>query len=440
MTRTTRTRRLTAVVAGASLFALTVAGCSSDEKKDENGEITLTISTFNEFGYTDEILQEYMDSHPGIKIKHTKAATTAEARTNLTTKIAAGGSGLADIEGIEVDWMPEMSQIDDGFEDFSGEVDGRFAKRTEEQGITESGKHIGLGTDIGPMAICYRADLFEAAGLPSDRESVAAMMGGETATWETYFEAGKTFTAASDAAWYDSVHGIYQGMIGQVEDPYEDPETGKAKDLGSNTQVKAMYDLILESAPELSAGYEQWSEDWNAGFQATGADTFATTLCPPWFTGSISTSLAPTVEGWDMADVFPGGGGNWGGSFLTVPTGGDNVEEARELALWLTAPEQQARWFLAHGNFPSQVDAWEDTQVTGFTNEFFNDAPAGSIFVERAKALDKLPTPYKGQAYFAINQLVLDALKRADIEATKETPAESWEKAVGQFGDLGLDV
>ena len=34
---------------------------------------------------------------------------------------------------------------------------------------------------------------------------------------------------------------------------------------------------------------------------------------------------------WDIATV-PGGGGNWGGSFLAVPTASENQELAIELA------------------------------------------------------------------------------------------------------------
>ena len=32
---------------------------------------------------------------------------------------------------------------------------------------------------------------------------------------------------------------------------------------------------------------------------------------------------------WDIATI-PGGGGNWGGSYLTVPAQGDNIEEAKD--------------------------------------------------------------------------------------------------------------
>ena len=100
-------------------------------------------------------------------------------------------------------------------------------------------------------------------------------------------------------------------------------------------------------------------------------------------------------RGWDIADVFPGGGGNWGGSYLTVPAQGKHTEAAKKFADWLTAPEQQMKAFANAGTFPSQVDAYTDAALTGATNEFFNNAPIGEILTNRAKAVDPVP-PFKG--------------------------------------------
>ena len=77
-------------------------------------------------------------------------------------------------------------------------------------------------------------------------------------------------------------------------------------------------------------------------------------VCPSWMLGVIEGNAAG-VKGWDIANTFPGGGGNWGGSFLTVPTQGKNQDAAKKLADWLTAPEQQIKAFKAKGTFPSQV-------------------------------------------------------------------------------------
>ena len=402
-------------------------GTSGGATKD----ITLTVATFNNWGYTDELLKEYMDANPGIKVVHTKAAESKDARANLTTRIAAGGDGLADIEGIEIDWMPELSPVEDAFADLTdAAVDGRWLEWKLNQGKTPSGKLIGYGSDIGPEAVCYRSDLFKEAGLPTDREEVAKLLEGD---WAHYFEVGKQFVAKSDSAWYDDSNAILQGMIGQVEAPYEDPATGAPTDLASNTTVKGLYDQILAVAPDLSAHLKQWQGDWDTAFQKDG---FATMLCPAWMTGPIE-ERSGGVEGWDVADVFPGGGGNWGGSFLTVPASGKNVDEAKKLAQWLTSPEVQIKAFNAAGTFPSQIEAQSSQDLLDAKNEFFNNAPVGAIFSARAKAIDGIPQPFKGKNYFAIHQTVQDAIERVDVNQNTDAAA-SWDKALSDFKALGL--
>ncbi|WP_277209636.1 ABC transporter substrate-binding protein [Isoptericola croceus] len=432
-TRPRRTRRVAAATAGIASLALLLGACSGDaenpgttEGGDEemtDEEITLTVATFNDFGYTDELLAQYSEENPNVTIEHVKAAESGDARTNLTTKLAAGGEGLADIEAIEVDWLPELMQYPTLFSDLPP-VDGRWVDWKVQQATTPEGQLIGYGTDIGPEAICYRSDLLEAAGLPSEREDVAEWIGGEGATWDSYFEAGKEYTEATGDAWFDSAGATFQGMVNQLDAAYEDPESGEATDLATNTQVKDLYDQVLSAAVEddLSAGLEQWGDDWRAGFQN---DAFATMLCPSWMTGPIEEN-AGNVEGWDIADVFPGGGGNWGGSFLTVPASGANTEAAAELADWLTSPEIQTQAFENSGTFPSQIEVQQSDEVLAYVNDFMSGAPAGEIFATRAQSIDG--APFKGANYFAIHAEVQNAINRVDLN--NDDPEKSWETAV----------
>jgi cellobiose transport system substrate-binding protein len=439
-TRPTRTRTATAAVAGLAALTLTLTACSSGSGSSDDGsgsadgdKITLTVATFNDFGYTDELLAAYTAEHPNVTVKQTKAAKSEDARTNLTTKLAAGGDGLADIEAIEVDWLPELMQYPDLFTDLTdASLDGRWVDWKVQQATTTDGKVIGYGTDIGPSAICYRQDLFEAAGLPTDPAAVAELLGGADATWDDYFAAGATFAAASDAAWYDSAMSISQGMVNQIDNAYEESD-GTPKDLATNTAIQDIYNTVVEQSATngLSAGLEQWSADWDAAFQNNG---FATMICPAWMTGPVE-ERSGGVTGWNVADVFPGGGLNWGGSFLTVPASGKNADAAKELAAWLTDPAQQTTAFTNAGTFPSQIEAQESEAVQTFTNEFFNGAPVGTIFVNRALAIDG--APFKGANYFAIHQTVQDAIKRVDVEKTADAQA-SWDKAVQAYKDLGL--
>ena len=426
-------KTLTAMVCVGALAACSGGGSTEgDAAKDEGGKdgkpVTITVATFNEFGY-EELIKEWNENNPDIKVEQKKAATSNEARDNMNTRLAAG-DGLSDIEAIEVDWLPELMQYPDKFTDLTDpEVEGRWLDWKTEA-ATVDGKLIGYGTDIGPEAVCYRADLFEKAGLPTDREEVAKLLEGD---WDKYFEVGKDFVAKSGGvAWFDSAGATYQGMINQIEAPLENTD-GTPKPLAENTEIKALYDKILQVSVDdkLSAGLAQWSEDWTNAFQNDG---FATMLCPGWMLGVIEGN-SEGVEGWDVANVFPGGGGNWGGSYLTVPTQTDNPEAAKKVAAWLTAPEQQAKAFEAKGTFPSQVKALEDPAVLESTNEFFNGAPVGQIMAERAQAVTV--TPYKGPNFFAITTVVTDGLTRVDVDKTDDA-ASSWEKSVEAYNALGI--
>ena len=414
-----------AAAAGAASIALIAAGCapSSDSGSDDGGKVELTVATFNDFGYTDELLQEYMDENPNVTVVQNKAATSNDARANYFQKL--GKKGLADVEAIEVDWLPEVMQYSDLLAEVPSGTADRWLDWKVDAATDADGRLIGYGTDIGPEGVCYRSDLFAAAGLPTDRETVAALLEGD---WAKYFEVGAQYTAATGKAWFDSAGGTYQGMVNQVEAAYEDPDSGDiiATD---NGEVEDIYNQVLDASATQSAHLGQWSDDWFAGL-SNGA--YATMLCPGWMLGVISGN-AEGVTGWDVANVFPNGGGNWGGSYLTVPANGAHVEEAQKLADWLTAPEQQIKAFVNAGTFPSQNDAYTDEALTGFVNEYFNNAPVGQIFTDRAKAVSV--APFKGEFYFQINDAMQKALTRVE-DGTQDKQA-SWDQWVSEVEAIG---
>ncbi|HEY0642709.1 MAG TPA: extracellular solute-binding protein [Nocardioides sp.] len=423
----TRRARLASSALLALTLATTAAACGGgddDGGTTADGKIKLTVATFNEFGY-EELIDEYNAMQDEVVVEQKKAGTANEHQDNLYTKLAAG-SGLSDIEAIEVDWWAALMEQSDAFADLSDpEVEGRWLDWKTEAATTPDGKLIGYGTDIGPEGMCYRSDLFKKAGLPTDRDEVAKLFG----TWDDYFATGREFVKkVPDVAWYDASGATAQAMINQVEYSFEDEDNQVIA--ADNPEVKEVFDTVTSLSEEgLSTKLVQWSEDWTASFQDDG---FATMACPGWMLGVIEGN-ADGVKGWDIANVFPGGGGNWGGSYLTVPAQGDHIEEAKELAKWLTAPEQQVKAFQAKGTFPSQVDALEDPALTGATNAFFNDAPTGKILAERAEAVPFIA--HKGPKFADINTAFQQAIQRVD--EGKESADEAWDSFLADVERLG---
>ena len=418
-------RRSAVAVAAISASAIVLAGCAGGSGEtppaDSDEPITLTVATFNDFGYTDELLQEYMDENPNIKVEHTRAAESGDARTNYFAKL--GKEGLADIEAVEIDWFAEAMQYSDLLAEAPDSVKGRWLDWKEEAATDGDGRLVGFGPDIGPQGVCFRSDLFEAAGLASDREGVADLFDGD---WENFLDVADQYKAATGKPMIDSANSVLQGIVNQIEFTYtEEDGTVIATE---NPEIKAAYELVTERAVPNAAYAGQWSDDW---FAALANGEFAAMLCPGWMLGVISGNAEDTT-GWDIADVFPNGGGNWGGSYLTVPANGANVEAALALADWLTAPEQQMKAFANAGTFPSQLEALDSDELAGATNEYFNNAPTGEILSNRAAAVTV--APFKDASYFKYHDALQNAVTRVfDGLEDQETSWNTWVAEVEAF-------
>lgn len=188
----TRSAKFFAVGAAAALL-LTACGGDSDEGEGTepdadapatDEEITLTITTFNQFGY-EALYEQYMEENPNITIEATAIDTGGNARTDTFTKIAAG-SGLTDIVALEEGWLGAIMEVSDQFADLRDfGIEDRKSDWLEwkyNQATDPEGRVIGYGTDIGPEGICYRPDLFE---LPACRASATPSPTTSRATGRT---------------------------------------------------------------------------------------------------------------------------------------------------------------------------------------------------------------------------------------------------------------
>jgi cellobiose transport system substrate-binding protein len=383
-------RRLSTFVGVLAAVALLATACSSGKTTKSstasNEPVTLQVNLFGTFGYKEAgLFDEYQRLHPNVKISFNSVEQEQNYYQALQTHLAAG-SGLGDIQGIEVGRIAEIVQTRAdkfvNFNDYGGATlkDNFFPWKWQEA-TTADGKTIGLGTDVGPMAMAYRTDLFKKAGLPTDRAEVAKLW----PTWPDYVKTGQTYVAKAPAgsAFMDSASGMFNAMVGASPNQYYD-QSGKPI-YDTNPLVKDAWNLSMQAiANKETAKLRQFDTAWNQAF-STGA--FATIAAPSWMIGYIQGQAGAKGAGkWDVTTA-PGGTGNWGGSYLAVPTVSKHIPQAVELAKWLTAPEQQVKLFLKQGSFPSSTKAIADPQVANATNKYFNNAPIGQIFGSSAKNL-----------------------------------------------------
>ncbi len=336
----------------------------------------------------------------------------------------SSNSGLADIQAIEVANIAEVVRTQaDKFVDL-GKADGvakeDFLPWKWDQATTQDGKTIGLGTDIGPMAICYRKDYFEAAGLPTDREEVGKLWAGD---WQKYIDAGKRFQekGPDGVAWVDSAGGVYNAAISSSATRYYN-EQGDVI-YKTNPDVQKAWDVAAEAATEgMTAKLQQFTKPWE---NAINNGDFATVSCPAWMLGNLQSKGGEKAKDkWDIAQAPKAG--NWGGSFLGVPEASKNKEEAIKFAAWLTAPTQQAKLFAERGSFPSAQASYDTPEVAEAKHEFFDDAPIGPIFSQAAKGI---PTQVIGPQDQLIQENIVGT-GLLQIEQKGVSPDDGWKAAV----------
>ena len=99
---------------------------------------------------------------------------------------------------------------------------------------TDGKTTVGLGTDIGPEAICYRKDLLDKAGL---HLRPGASSTTEWATWDDFIAFGKQYEASSTkqagSHFVDSAASIFSTAVYQGDEAYANDD-GEADVEGSD--------------------------------------------------------------------------------------------------------------------------------------------------------------------------------------------------------------
>jgi cellobiose transport system substrate-binding protein len=421
---TGRHRKMLALIAGVAVVA-TIGLVATTASAKRHDDVTLRVSLFGDFGYHD-LYKQYEASHPGVTIKE-EIQSYPDHHSQLAQHVATG-AGAADVEAIEVGFIPLYTANPTGFVDLrkygADGIKSRWLPWKYQQAVGKGGAVVGLGTDVGSLAICYRKDLFAKAGLPTNRVAVGKLW----PTWQAYINTGKRYQANAPKGtfFFDSGSNVYNAMVGQLTPAYYNAAGNLI--VATNPSVKAAYNLAISGwrAGE-DAGLAAFSPDWNTGYKK---GVFATVTCPAWMMGYIQGQAPKTKGKWDIA-ATPGTGGNWGGSFLAVPKQSANADAAADLVKFLTSPAAEAYVFKQTGNLPSQPALLKSAPVQNFKNPFFSNAPVGRIFANSALRLKpQILGPHQGD----IQNLASAAFQR--VEQKKSNPAKSWAQFLKDVNNL----
>lgn len=421
-------RRGLSTALAAVLVGGLVVSCGGDDDGggSDGGPVELTLDVFGAPGY-EGLVKQYEQSHPNVKVKLRKVSGLDEYMPRFQQWMSTG-SGAGDVVMLEEGILPLYMQQANKFEnlfDYGGkELEKNFLPWKWQMGVTPDGKQlVGLGTDVGPLAMCYRKDLFKKAGLPTDSEEVGKLW----PTWDEFLATGQKFQEkVPDTKWLDGPTAVFRATVLQNAGngpgySFFDKENNLVFD--SNPAVKQAFDTALAfEQNKLTADMSVFTPPWQTALKR---DTFATVPCPSWMLGGIEEFSADYGKGkWDVATT-PGGAGYWGGSWLAVPKQSDHPKEAAELAKFLTSPEGQVGAFKEDKAFPSSPQAAQDPQVAGAKSEYFNDAPIGKIFGDLVSSVKPVTLGPKNEDVRAAVENVLISVGQGEQDA-----GSAWDKAV----------
>ena len=412
------------LIATALVAMLAAAGCSSSKsgggsQTASGGSKTLTVWLMDGSApdkLVADLDTEFQAAHAGVTVKYAKQQwngiqeklTTALASNNPPDVIELGNTQTAKFAS-----SGALADLSGKVSDLGGQ---NWLKALTESGAWQ-GKQFGVPFYAANRVVIYRTDLFKKAGLPTDRAEVAKLW----STWADYVNTGKTYMAKAPAgsSFMDTASGMFNAMVGASPNQYYDQSGNTIYD--TNPAVKDAWNLAMQAiAGKETAKLKQFDTAWNQAF-STGA--FATIAAPSWMIGYIQGQAGAKGAGkWDVT-TGPGGTGNWGGSYLAVPTASKHIPQAVDLAKWLTAPAQQVKLFLKQGSFPSSTTAIADPQVVSATNKYFNNAPIGQIFGDSAK---NLPVAILGPKDGVIKDTFSTAIQR--VEQQGMSPDASYSK------------
>lgn len=371
-------------IAAAVVSALALSACTSTPSAPAAGAcapagepVKLTFASW--VPGMDQVVALWNEKNPDIQVEfQTGPSGNAGTYQNFFNQIKAGNA--PDLGQVEYDALPNF-RVQDGLENIAecGDIlaaGDQFVDWTWSQ-VTfgEDNAVYAIPQDSGPIAMYYRADLFEAAGIPVPT------------TWDEYAAAAAQIKALgsyitnfpkTDVNWF-------AGMVWQAGGQwFTNNGTDWKVDLTSpeSLQVADYWQGLLDRG-EVST-LASFSDEWNASFN-TGAQW--TWISAVWGAGTIRSGAPDTSGKWAVAlmpqwNAGDNAAGNWGGSSTAVLKGSKYPYEAAQFALWLnTDPEALQLANELGGLYPASKDG-ANLPVFTAEQEFYGGQKIYDVFAE----------------------------------------------------------
>ena len=327
---------------------LALAACSSGGDSDStatggqaasctpsSGPVTLTFTSW--IPGIEDVVAAWNAKNPNIQVKvQTGPNGNGGTYQNFFNQLKAGNA--PDLGQIEYDTLPSFRVQDGLFNvgacDVVAKAKDQFVPWTWNQvSFGEQNAAYGVPQDAGPMAMFYRADLFEKAGIAIPT------------TWDEYAAAAEKVKAAGGYITNFSQSDINQfaGLAWQAGGRWftNDGQQWTVNLTDDKTKKVADYwqDLLTK---KLVSAVPPWTTEWDNAYNTGEAWTWVSAV---WGANSIASGAPKTAGKWRVAPMpqWSTGesvAGNWGGSSTAVFKSSQHPYEAAQFALWLNTSDE----------------------------------------------------------------------------------------------------
>ena len=386
-------------------------------------------------------LDAFKAQYPDVQIDYVE--TSAPDMYQKLPLALQAGTGAPDFACVETSHLSQFVALG-GLADLTTQVQPYVSQMLASKwpDAMLNGKYYAMPWDSGPVVTYYRRDVFEAAGLASDPDSVSKLV----ATWDDYLNVCKTIMQKTGYDCFannkaNNFGRLYETMLWQQGLGYFNKD-GKVT-VDSPENIATLETLKKFWDANLLSDQLEWTDGWYAELAAGGTAPVATvgpnTPTPPavkpvatlveasWMGAFLKSWIAPGTEGlWGVAQMPAMQAGqarssNNGGSNVVIPDQSKNKEAAWALTEWLLGrKDSQVAIFKASDFFPSLTTTYSDP-IFNEPDPFFANQLTRQAYIAAAKII---PAGYVyGPNYKLMNGYVSTAIQKVATGAASAQDA-----------------